>query len=154
LAYRILLMVGLMGLCVTIGEGVPPHMQKNVEGGALELCNDNPVTGYFRDGYCRTDDHDYGSHTVCAEVTNEWLDFQKMSGNDLKTPHPQFGFPGLKPGDKWCLCAGRWKQGVMQGLPLRVIINATNMRALEDVSSEDLFNNHQTCNTPQNDQDL
>ena len=154
MAFKILVVIGLLGLCVSIGDKVPPHMQKNVEGGELELCNDNPVTGYFRDGYCRTDDHDYGSHTVCAEVSKEWLDFQKMSGNDLITPKPEFRFPGLKPGDNWCLCAGRWKQGVMQGLPLRVIINATNMRALEDVSSDDLFNSYQACPIPQDQQDL
>ena len=81
---------------------------KNIMGNELELCSEEPMTGYWRDGYCKTNEHDQGSHTVCAEITDEFLEYTKSMGNDLSTPRG--GFPGLKPGDKWCLCASRWLQ--------------------------------------------
>jgi len=84
-------------------------MQKNVFGEPLEMCGLDPVTGYFRDGFTTTDESDYGSHTVCAVVSAEFLEHQKSVGNDLSTPAPQFGFAGLKPGDRWAVCAPRWQ---------------------------------------------
>jgi uncharacterized protein (DUF2237 family) len=87
-------------------------MQNNVFGESLELCGLDPVTGYFRDGYTTTDESDYGSHTVCAVVSAEFLEHQKSVGNDLSTPAPQFGFAGLKPGDRWAVCAPRWQQAL------------------------------------------
>jgi uncharacterized protein (DUF2237 family) len=80
----------------------------NVFGEALESCSDRPLTGFFRDGCCNTSDQDVGSHTVCIEVTQDFLEFSRFRGNDLSTPVPEFKFPGLRPGDRWCLCASRW----------------------------------------------
>lgn len=87
----------------------------NVLGGALRPCCGDPVTGFFRDGYCRTCEEDVGNHTVCAELTEEFLEFSKLSGNDLSTPRPEYNFPGLKPGDRWCVCAARWVQAFNAG---------------------------------------
>ena len=84
-------------------------MEKNIFGEPLKSCCTDPLTGYFRDGYCRTDKSDYGNHTVCVIVTKEFLEFSKRNGNDLITPQPKYLFPGLKAGDKWCLCASRWQ---------------------------------------------
>ena len=84
--------------------------EKNVMGSSLTLCSNSPLTGWYRDGYCRTDQHDQGSHTVCAELTQTFLEYTKSLGNDLSTPRPEFGFPGLQAGDRWCLCAGRWRR--------------------------------------------
>ena len=100
--------------------------QTNVYGGPLEVCSTDPMTGYFRNGYCETEEGDYGSHTVCAEVSKEWLEHQKSMGNDLMTS--RYGFQGLKPGDHWCLCASRWKQGLAYGNPTKVKMNATNFQ--------------------------
>ena len=86
------------------------EVKKNVLGGMLQSCCHSPKTGYFRDGYCRTDDTDFGSHVICAEVTAGFLEFSKSRGNDLTTPRPEYNFPGLSPGDRWCLCALRWKE--------------------------------------------
>ena len=104
---------------------------KNVLGGPLESCSHDPVTGFFRDGCCNTSDDDHGSHTVCAVLTAEFLEFSAARGNDLSTPMPQYGFPGLKPGDQWCLCAGRWLEAYEAGLAPRVKLAATHERALE-----------------------
>ena len=103
--------------------------QNNVKGLRLETCSLDPVTGFFRDGYCRTDDKDYGSHTVCTRVTKEFLDFTKSRGNDLSTPHGR-SFPGLKPGDYWCLCAVRWLEGFKMGKVTPVKLKATNEKSL------------------------
>ncbi len=111
---------------------------KNVLGGPLRLCGKNPVTGFFRDGCCNTDENDLGSHTVCTRVTAEFLAFSKRRGNDLSTPVPSHRFPGLKPGDTWCLCAARWKEALDGGAAPHVVLSATHERALEHVSFEDL----------------
>ena len=108
----------------------------NVLGGALELCSNDPVTGFFRDGHCNTCSEDHGSHTVCALMTAEFLAFSKYVGNDLSTPHPEFGFPGLKPGDQWCLCAARFLQAQDEGCAPMVRLQATHARALEIVPLE------------------
>jgi uncharacterized protein (DUF2237 family) len=106
----------------------------NVFGDALETCNDDPTTGFFRDGCCNTGEADAGSHTVCVQVTQAFLEFSRFRGNDLSTPRPEFGFPGLKPGDRWCLCAARWKEAYDAGMAPRVYLRATHQRALEIVS--------------------
>ncbi|HEY7672490.1 MAG TPA: DUF2237 domain-containing protein [Gammaproteobacteria bacterium] len=108
----------------------------NVFGDVLETCNEGPVTGFFRDGCCNTSDADAGSHTVCVQVTKEFLEFSRFRGNDLSTPRPEFGFPGLKPGDRWCLCAARWKEAYDAGMAPRVYLRSTHQRALEIVSLE------------------
>jgi uncharacterized protein (DUF2237 family) len=113
-------------------------VQLNVLGGPLGTCSDRPLTGFFRDGCCNTSDEDVGRHTVCAVMTAEFLEFSKAAGNDLSTPHPEFGFPGLQPGDRWCLCAARWRQAWEAGAAPRVVLNATNEATLEVVSLEAL----------------
>ena len=110
----------------------------NVFGEALQECSDQPKTGFFRDGCCNTGDQDVGSHTVCVEVTQDFLEFSRFRGNDLSTPHPQFNFPGLKPGDRWCLCAPRWHEAAEAGFAPPVILEATHELALEHVSLGDL----------------
>lgn len=106
----------------------------NVLGGPLEPCSTAPVTGFFRDSHCNTCAEDQGSHTVCVTVTAEFLALSKYLGNDLTTPHPEFRFPGLKPGDRWCLCASRFLQAVAEGCAPRVRLAATHQRALEIVA--------------------
>ena len=110
----------------------------NVLGEPLESCSDEPKTGFFRDGCCNTSTQDVGSHTVCAQVTAEFLAFSKSKGNDLSTPRPEFGFAGLRPGDRWCLCAARWAEALEAGAAPRVYLLGTHQRALEIVSLEDL----------------
>jgi uncharacterized protein (DUF2237 family) len=105
----------------------------NVYGEKLIPCSVEPLTGFFRDGCCNTSDQDYGSHTVCIEATEDFLSFSRFKGNDLSTPVPEFGFPGLKPGDRWCLCAGRWLEAYEQGMAPRVHLTRTHQRALEIV---------------------
>ena len=112
--------------------------QKNVLGGELQSCCTSPMTGYFRDGHCHTDDSDQGSHTVCVRMTDEFLAFSKRTGNDLSTPHPEFGFPGLKPGDKWCLCVSRWEDAFLAGVAPRIVLAATHECALDVVELEEL----------------
>jgi uncharacterized protein (DUF2237 family) len=112
--------------------------QRNVLGGPLAACGTNPMTGFFRSGCCETGLGDVGSHTVCARLTAEFLAFTKEQGNDLTTPMPQFGFPGLKPGDRWCLCAARWKEALEAGVAPPVVLAATHELALEVVSLDDL----------------
>jgi len=111
-------------------------MQRNVLGGPLGTCSERPKTGFFRDGCCNTSDEDLGRHTVCVVMTDEFLVFSKMRGNDLSTPHPEFGFPGLKAGDRWCLCAARWREALEAGAAPRVVLNSTNEATLEIVSLE------------------
>jgi uncharacterized protein (DUF2237 family) len=105
----------------------------NVFGEALQGCSDNPKTGFFRDGCCNTSDQDTGSHTVCVEVTREFLEFSRFKGNDLSTPRPEYQFAGLKPGDRWCLCAARWLEAQQAGMAPRVLLRGTHVRALEIV---------------------
>ena len=105
----------------------------NVFGETLESCGQDPVTGFFRDGCCNTSDQDTGSHTVCIQVTQEFLEFSRFQGNDLSTPRPEFGFPGLQAGDRWCLCAARWREAHEAGMAPRVYLRATHERALKIV---------------------
>jgi uncharacterized protein (DUF2237 family) len=113
--------------------------QKNVLGGHLEVCCKSPMTGFFRTGSCHTSPEDVGSHTVCVRVTAEFLAFSKEAGNDLSTPHPQFNFPGLKPGDQWCVCAARWKQALDAGQAAPIVLASTHERALEVIELDDLI---------------
>ena len=115
--------------------------QKNVLGTPLIPCCLDPVTGWFRDGYCRTDQNDQGSHTVCSELTTTFLEYTKSLGNDLSTPRPQFGFPGLRPGDKWCLCAGRWREALRAGVAPAVVLEATHENALRLNTLNEMSNN-------------
>ena len=108
----------------------------NVYDEPLESCNDDPVTGFFRDGCCNTSDQDLGSHTVCAEMTAAFLEFSRFRGNDLSTPRPEFGFAGLEAGDRWCLCAARWLEAYQHDAAPRVHLRRTHERALEIVSLE------------------
>jgi uncharacterized protein (DUF2237 family) len=111
---------------------------RNVLGGVLTPCSMDPLTGFYRDGCCNTGDEDVGQHTVCVEVTAEFLAFSQARGNDLSTPRPDWGFPGLTPGDRWCLCAARWEEARQAGCAPPVILKATHQRALEIVRLEDL----------------
>jgi uncharacterized protein (DUF2237 family) len=115
-------------------EGVP----KNVLGAELESCCTSPMAGYYRSGRCDTGPDDVGLHVVCARMTAEFLAFSKARGNDLSTPVPEFDFPGLEPGDQWCLCAGRWKEALAAGVAPPVVLAATHEAALEIVSLADL----------------
>lgn len=112
--------------------------QKNVFGEELETCSTSPMTGFYRDGCCGTGPEDIGMHVVCTEVTTEFLEFSKSRGNDLSTPNPEFGFPGLKPGDRWCVCALRWKEAMDNGYASPVVLASTNESVLEVISLEDL----------------
>ena len=111
---------------------------RNVLGGELEVCSVDPVTGFFRDGLCRTGGGDAGIHCVCAIVDREFLEFSTTRGNDLVTPRPEFDFPGLKPGDRWCLCVERWKEAFDAGCAPPVVLAATAEQALEFVTLEEL----------------
>lgn len=111
---------------------------RNVLGGALEACSTQPMTGFYRNGCCDVGPDDPGVHAVCTQVTAEFLAFSKAAGNDLSTPMPQHGFPGLKPGDRWCLCAARWKEALDAGVAAPVVLAATHEKALEFVPLEAL----------------
>jgi uncharacterized protein len=111
---------------------------RNVLGAPLDSCGDDPVTGFYRDGCCNTGPEDLGSHTVCAVVSAQFLAHQREVGNDLSTPRPEYGFAGLQPGDRWCVCAARWQQAYEDGAPAPVVLAATHERALEVVSLEAL----------------
>ena len=115
-----------------------PAERRNVLGGVLQPCSMNPMTGFFRDGCCRTGRGDVGVHVVCAMVTQEFLAFSKSRGNDLSTPRPEFDFPGLKPGDRWCLCASRWRDALLAGMAPPVVLEATHESALEFLDLADL----------------
>jgi uncharacterized protein (DUF2237 family) len=114
-------------------------MPKNVLGQLLHACCADPATGFYRDGFCRTGLEDLGRHTVCAVMTREFLDYSKAEGNDLSTPVPSAGFPGLKPGDRWCLCAARWAQALNAGVAPPVVLQATDAQSLDVVSFDELF---------------
>ncbi len=111
---------------------------QNVLGGTMQVCSTEPLTGFFRDGCCNTGPQDRGSHTVCAVVTAEFLRFSQERGNDLSTPRPEHGFPGLKPGDRWCLCAPRWQEAFEAGCAPMVTLEATHAGALDHCLLEDL----------------
>ena len=111
---------------------------KNVLGTDLETCSLQPLTGFYRDGCCRTGRDDLGIHTVCTQVTAEFLEFSRQVGNDLSTPIPEYEFPGLVPGDRWCLCAQRWQQALKAGMAPQVVLEATHISTLEFVDLEDL----------------
>ncbi len=110
----------------------------NIFGDTIEACCHDPLTGYFRDGFCNTDEHDFGSHVVCAEITEDFLIFSKSQGNDLSTPRPELDFPGLKEGDRWCLCALRWKEAYDAGVAPRVFLESCHLQALSFVTKEQL----------------
>lgn len=110
----------------------------NVLGLPLETCSLDPKTGFYRDGCCETGPDDLGVHIVCAEMTAEFLSFSKLQGNDLITPRPEYQFPGLKPGDRWCLCASRWREALDAGVAPPVFLAATHQKALDFVTLEDL----------------
>jgi uncharacterized protein len=113
-------------------------MASNVLGGDLTPCSTAPLTGYYRNGCCDTGPGDLGVHVVCAEVTEEFLEFSAADGNDLSTPQPALGFPGLRPGDRWCLCATRWRDALDAGVAPAVVLEATHLGALEWISLGDL----------------
>ena len=114
-------------------------MNKNIFGEKLIICSKSPLTGFFRNGCCDTDNSDLGMHTVCVIVSEEFLLFSKSKGNDLSTSVPEFGFTGLKAGDKWCLCALRWKEAFLNNLAPKVILEATNEKTLDVIKIEDLI---------------
>ena len=114
---------------------------KNILGTPLQSCCTDPLTGFYRDGYCATGPQDTGKHVVCAQMTEEFLTFTKQQGNDLSTPLPQYDFPGLKPGDRWCLCASRWQEAYEAGVAPPVVLEATHEAALQYVSLEQLQTN-------------
>jgi uncharacterized protein (DUF2237 family) len=111
---------------------------ENVFGEKLLPCSENPLTGFFRDSCCNTSDEDFGSHTVCIEANESFLLSQKESGNDLMTPRPEYNFPGVKPGERWCLCASRWLEAYRNGVAPRVFLESTHKRALEIIPLETL----------------
>ena len=114
----------------------PEGKQKNVFGETIRICCENPITGFFRDGFCHTDERDEGIHTVCVSVTKDFLEFSLSRGNDLSTPRPEFGFPGLKEGDSWCLCAERWVEAYEADKAPKLFIKKTNHRTLDIVPME------------------
>ena len=119
----------------------PNEHSRNVLGEKLQTCSDRPKTGFFRDGCCNTSPEDVGVHTVCVVLTAEFLEYSRLQGNDLSTPQPEFGFPGLKPGDRWCLCAPRWREALDEGKAPRVVLAATHEASLEFASLAD-FKKH------------
>jgi hypothetical protein len=120
------------------GGGRGRGMARNVLGGVLSPCSTEPLTGWFRDGCCNTDANDIGLHTVCAIMTEAFLAFSRARGNDLSTPRPEFGFPGLKPGERWCLCAARWQEAFEAGQAPQVVLSATHAATLGVVRLDDL----------------
>ena len=123
---------------------------KNVLGTPLQTCCTDPMTGYFRNGRCETNEQDRGTHVVCAEMTQEFLDFTKLMGNDLITPRPEYRFPGLKAGDKWCLCALRWREAYLAGFAPPVVLERTNLKALQYIKL-DALKKHESQQTEQAD---
>ncbi len=113
-------------------------MPRNVLGQPLQPCSLDPLTGWYRDGACRTDEMDHGTHVICARMTAAFLEFSKKRGNDLSTPRPEYRFPGLRPGDQWCLCASRWREAFDAGVAPLVVLASTHERALEFTRLEDL----------------
>ena len=120
------------------GGGGGDGPRRNVLGGRLESCSTRPMTGFFRNGCCDTGPQDLGSHTVCVVLTAEFLRYSQARGNDLSTPHPEYGFAGLKPGDRWCLCAPRWQQALADGQAPQVVLRASHEGALAYCTLADL----------------
>jgi len=116
----------------------PVIQAKNVLGTQLQPCGFDPLTGFFRDGCCNTSEEDFGRHTVCAVMTDAFLVFSAHRGNDLSTPRPEFRFPGLKAGDRWCVCAGRWREAADAGVAPPVVLESTHEKALEILALADL----------------
>ena len=110
--------------------------QNNVFGEKLKVCGCNPLTGWYRDGFCKYDENDMGNHSICCVMNNSFLKYSKSQGNDLITPMPIYSFPGLKEGDHWCICLDRWRQALLDGLAPKVILESTNIIVLESVSLE------------------
>ena len=123
-------------------------MEKNVFGEPLQICCTKPMTGYFRDGLCRTISEDRGTHTLCAIMTDDFLAFSALQGNDLSTPMPYYEFPGLKEGDKWCLCASRWVEAEKAGKAPKVILEATHEKTLEYTTIDTLIKHAFRTNAP------
>ena len=119
-------------------NGTGEKSSKNVLGGDLQPCGRDPMTGFYRDGCCETGPQDLGSHTVCAIMTREFLEFTANRGNDLSTPRPEMNFPGLNPGDRWCLCSGRWREAAEAGVAPPVVLEATHERATDAVDLDAL----------------
>lgn len=113
-------------------------VRRNVLGTELEMCSEAPLTGFYRDGCCNTGPEDLGLHLVCIQATAEFLEFSKRAGNDLSTPVPEYGFPGVKPGDRWCLCAMRWQEALEEGKAPPVYLEGTNELTLEWIALDDL----------------
>jgi len=111
---------------------------RNVLGGLLQVCSVSPMTGFVRDGVCHTGPQDIGSHTVCVQMTEAFLDYSLQHGNDLISPVPEYDFPGLQPGDRWCMCAARWLQAAEDGMAPPVVLDATHARALQQIALGDL----------------
>lgn len=131
----------LLALLLLVEVSIAQEMSspaKNVLGTALKKCCDSPRTGFYRDGYCHTGPQDHGTHVACATVTAEFLAFTRSRGNDLVTPRPEWNYPGLKPGDKWCLCALRWKEAKAAGVAPELDLEATHEKMLEYVPLSDL----------------
>ena len=122
-----------------VGESKKPEKQLNVLGTDLVVCGTDPMTGFYRDGCCNTGPEDVGSHTVCCLMTEGFLEFSKNAGNDLSTPMLQYGFPGLQPGDRWCLCAPRWQEALEAGQAPQIVLAASHAAALQYVRLEDLI---------------
>jgi len=123
------------------GNGTDRPPARNVLGGELQCCCTAPVTGFYRDGFCHTGPSDFGRHVVCAQVTTEFLSYTATQGNDLSTPHPEYGFPGLKPGDRWCLCASRWKEALLAGCAPPVVLASCHEGALRVCTLDELTAN-------------
>ncbi len=139
IAFLITISIGLFAFQINHMEPQITAVEtKNVLGTKLQSCCLDPVTGFFRDGFCQTNAQDYGTHVVCARMTREFLDYTLAQGNDLCTARPEYRFPGLKPGDKWCLCAVRWKEAIQAGVAPPVILESTHEKALEYVTLEQL----------------
>jgi uncharacterized protein (DUF2237 family) len=119
-------------------DGDQPSSARNVLGGPLACCCTTPRTGFYRDGYCHTGPQDLGSHTVCAVMTDDFLAYSRQRGNDLVTPRPEYGFPGLRAGDRWCLCVSRWKEAFDAGIAPSVVLDACHERALGVVTRAQL----------------
>mmetsp|Transcript_29939 Transcript_29939/g.78926 ORF Transcript_29939/g.78926 Transcript_29939/m.78926 type:complete len:219 (-) Transcript_29939:60-716(-) len=131
---------------VGASENVEPQREVipsilNAVGGPLEQCSTDPLTGWFRDGYCRTDESDLGRHLVCVETTAEFLEYQRKIGNDLSTPAPMYGFPGLVPGNSWCVCASRWAEAVIGGVTAPLRAKASHAKALDFAPEETILRN-------------
>ncbi len=124
-------------------------MAMNVLGGNLEICGNQPMTGFYRTGCCDTGPGDYGLHLVCAQMTADFLHYSKAQGNDLSTPAPSYGFNGLKPGDRWCLCVERWKEALDENMAPPVFLAATHVSALEFVALDDLKRHALDATEPQ-----